>query len=443
MNHKFFALLVFLISISTLIAQKDNNFGQVTLFEKNLKNYEKDPDAKAVVLYERGDNYFEIIRGRLLLVKKYHTKIKILNQNGLDEASIHIPYYHGQNSFEQVEDIKAITHNGDSKTFLRQDQIFTVDHNKRWLEKKFSFPNVKVGSILEYTYKIISPFIYDFNGWVFQSDIPKIYSEFNAKIPGNYKYNRSLVGSLNLAVNEASIQDNCIYLKSISDHMSCEVLKYAMSDIPAFEAEEDFMLSISNYISRIDFELAELYRLDGSKEVFTRSWQDVDKEFRTDPDIGRQLGKKSFYEKSISFSLLDEQNALLRAKNIYQFTQNHFVWNGEYGIYKDIDVKKAFEEKSGNVGEVNITLINLLNMANLDAKLVLLSTRSNGLPKKTHPVISDFNYILAKVEIDGNSYFLDATDKIIPFGMLPFRCLNYDARVMDFKEDSYWYAINE
>jgi len=72
---------------------------------------------------------------------------------------------------------------------------------------------------------------------------------------------------------------------------------------------------------------------------------------------------------------------------------------------------------------------------------MLLSTRQNGLPKKTHPVMSDFNYIVAKTQINGKDYLLDASEKLNPFGMLPFRCLNYHGRVMDFKKESYWHNI--
>ena len=39
------------------------------------------------------------------------------------------------------------------------------------------------------------------------------------------------------------------------------------------------------------------------------------------------------------------------------------------------------------------------------------------------------------------TYLLDATDKNLPFGVLPYRCLNGDARVMDFKNGSYWEKI--
>lgn len=55
--------------------------------------------------------------------------------------------------------------------------------------------------------------------------------------------------------------------------------------------------------------------------------------------------------------------------------------------------------------------------------------------------MSDFNYVLAKTEIDGKSYLLDATDKHTPFGMLPYKTLNHFGRVMDFKNESYWHDI--
>ena len=37
---------------------------------------------------------------------------------------------------------------------------------------------------------------------------------------------------------------------------------------------------------------------------------------------------------------------------------------------------------------------------------------------------------------------LDATEKLLSFGLLPIRALNYNGRAMDFKKPSYWYTIN-
>ena len=423
------------------MASAQEEFGKFDPSAYAFKVYDKDSTANAVMLFEKGNYYFAVVNDRIRLIKEYHARIKILNDQGFDEADIAIPYYHGDTFSESVVEINAITHNNLSKNHLPQNKIYDVDLNERWSEKRFTFSNVKQYSILEYSYKLISPFFFNLNGWAFQSHLPKIYSEFNAKIPGNYIYNRSLIGDLKLSTNEASVEKSCFYIEGYSKRADCEVLKYAMQDVPAFRKDEKFMLAASNYISKIEFELSEYVRLDGIHKRFAKTWGDVDREFRGDADIGRQLRKKDFFGKQVPDSLLDEPDELARAKKIYAFIQKHYGWNGEYGIYKDVRVKSAFEKRSGNVGEINISLINLLNTANLKTNLILMSTRENGLPKKRHPVISDFNYVIALVTIGDKQYLLDASEDSTPFGMLPYRCLNYYGRVMDFKGESYWVDI--
>ncbi|WP_077406135.1 DUF3858 domain-containing protein [Cellulophaga omnivescoria] len=430
-----------LISTTQLVAQESYTFGQLSDFDKNFTVYEKDSTANAVVLFEKGNNEFLVIDNKIFIEKKYYVKIKILKKEGLGNANIIIPFKSIEKNSEIVFDIKAITHNRDSQNNLSQSDIYRVGIGLNLGAVKFAFPNVKVGSIIEYEYTLLSPFIYNFKGWEFQSNIPKIYSEFNAKIPGNYKYNRSLIGFLKLDINESKKEKNCFNV-GFAYAAECEVLKYAINDIPAFDLDEKFTLSPLNYLSRIDFELASTVSFNiGKVHNYTASWEDVDKEFKKDKNIGRQLTKKGFFEKNVPESLLTEGDSLTRAKNIFNFVKDRFTWNGKYGIYRDIRVKSAFDNKKGNIGEINISLINLLNSAGLKTDLVLLSTRSNGLPKKSHPVMSDFNYVIAKTIIGGNTYLLDASDKLMPFGMLPYRALNYQGRVMDFKNDSYWETI--
>lgn len=439
LKHLFIFLLI--VSVTFSYAQQSDNFGTLTTAERNITIYEKDSTANAVILYERGDNYFKVIGNYVRLIKEYHVRIKILDEKGFDEASISIALRSSEKSTEKLTKIKAVTHNDGQQFNVLPSEIYTKEVSPYSIEKTFTFPKLKKGSILEYKYTIVSPYFFTFSGWNFQSNIPKIYSEFNAKIPANYLYNRALIGSLNLDVNDASLKKDCFSVQGYAQAAECEILKYAMNDIPAFKEAEDFMLAASNYRSRIDFELSEHRRFDGIKDKYTKSWKDVDKEFRTDKDIGRQLGKSNFFENKVSENLLTDGDPITRAKNIFKFVQNHFTWNEKFGIYGKARVKDAFEKASGNVSEINMSLINLLNAAGIKANLMLLSTRQEGLPKKTHPVMTDFNYAIVKVAIDGKDYLLDATDKYNPYGMLPFRALNQYGRVMDFKNESYWFDI--
>ncbi|PCE64430.1 DUF3857 domain-containing protein [Sediminicola luteus] len=429
-----------------ITAQKgwDRPFGEPTIQEKEYTATPTDSLSHAVVLYERGDHHFELRHSRIQLIKNYHVLIKILDKEGFKEANISIPLYHNNGSSESVIKIKAIVHNGASKTFLDIEKVYDIDVNERWKEKQFTLGNVKPGSIVEYSYEIASPFYYNFSGWDFQSHLPKLYSEFNAKIPGNYKYNRVLIGSLPLSRNDATIKRECFSLPGYSGVADCEVLHYAMKNVSAINDDEPFMLSADNYRARLAFEMAYYEGFDGLKEDYTKSWKDVDKELRNDEDIGRQMRKNAYFKALFQKKHPNNpQPDLQLAQDIYKEVQRHFVWNGKYGIFRDTRVKSAYENQLGNVAEINLSLINFLKAAGFNVKLVLLSTRNNGLPKKDHPVMSDFNYLIAHVDIDGKAYLLDATEDILPFGMIPFRALNYHGRIMDFKTESHWLQIVE
>lgn len=433
--------LLLICGISNLYSQSNFNYGKLTSAEKEYTTYEKDSTVHAVVLYERGDNYFKVLDNRIKIVKEYHVKIKILDEKGFEKGKVSIPLYHNKTTSEKIIEIKAKTHNEISSHSVLPNQFFKNDISEKWSEMVFTFPKLQKGSIIEYYYKLSTPFIYNFNGWEFQTSIPKLHSEFNATIPGYYHYNRNLNGNLKLSTNEASIKRDCFSIPGSANEASCEVLKYVMKDIPAFKTEEDHMLAASNYISRIDFELSELTRLNGSREKYTKTWKDVDREFKTDKNIGKQLRKKNFFQKNVPENLLTEGDELERAKNIYEFVQNHYTWNKKFGLFGKARVKNAFENKLGNIAEINMSLINLLNAAGINTKLMLSSTRKHGLPKTTHPVMSDFNYFIAHVTIDEKEFLLDATDKHIPFGLLPYRALNHYGRIMDFDKESYWSKI--
>ncbi|NAS11960.1 DUF3857 domain-containing protein [Poritiphilus flavus] len=439
MLYKSPLLIVFVLIHCVIQAQGIEKFGTLTENDKSFEVFEEDPDSPAVVLYERGEFFFITKDNRQFLVKEYHTKIKILKENGFPYGNISIPLLGTQDIHEDIIELKATTHNNGLKTELKEDKIYPSNSQAGVVEIKFTFPNIQVGSILEYKYVLISPFFSNLEGWLFQSTIPKLYSEFNASIPYNFDYNRTLIGDLELCSNEIKMEE-CFHAMGNTYIFLCENLQYAMENIPAFDTSNEYMLGAANYISRLEFELSRV-KGKSKKYKYSTSWEDVDYQFKTDKSLGKQLRYKGFFGRKIPNHLLKEKNQLIKAKNIYNFVRDHYTWNGGYGIYGQSKLKEAFDDQKGNVAEINMSLINLLNAADIKVNLMLTSTRNMGLPKKTYPTMSDFNYVLAKVEIDGQEYLLDATNKHHPFGILPFRALNHYGRVMDFKKGSYWQEI--
>ncbi len=434
-----FAIVSIMFNIA-INAQNPPVFGELSNLDKSFTTFDEDPEASAVMLYEKGDVSFVVKGNRIYLVKNYHRKIKILSPKGFNYGKVSIPIVATKNLHEDIVEIAAITHNDDSKMYLQQEEIYFSNSLPGIIEVSFAFPNLKKGSILEYKYTILSPFFFKLDSWEFQGSIPKLYTEFTALIPLKYVYNRTLVGSLKLSKNQVKKISSCFVPPGGTAVLSCEQLVYVMKNVPAFTGGEEFMLGPSNYIARLDFELSKINGYNGGTK-FSTTWEDIDSEFRDDKNLGEQLHYKGFFRRKVPDSLRTGNDELLKARNIYEFVRNHYTWNGKSSIYGEVRLKEAFSQKKGSLAEINMSLINILNSAGIKTNLMMISSRDRGLPKKAYPNISDFNYIIAKAKINGEDYLLDATSKYHPFGVLPLHTLNHYGRVMDLDGESYWHDI--
>lgn len=413
-------------------------FGKTNVGELSVKTYASDTSAGAYVMSEFGEAYVDA-EDPSKLIFEYHIKLKILKQREAGRANVEIPLYKSDGKEEHVSRIYASSFNLEGnkvvETKLERQGIFTEKNKKTHNYTKFAIPNVRAGSIIEYQYKIETPFLFNFKNWEFQTDIPKVRSEYYTRIPANYRYNITLRGFYKLDTHETSILKECLRYGSAA--ADCEVNRYVMKNIPAFK-EEEYMLSKENYLSRINFELAEVQNWDGKKWKYTKEWKDADLELKNRNDFGIQLKRgKDVVDGVIDLIGMGESDSLAKAKKIYDFIKYHYTWNGTYGNLSDLGIKKAFDAKTGNVGDINLTLIAALRYAGFNADPVLLATRANPSPIEIHPVLSDFNYVIARVPIKNKVYLLDAVEDIMPFGQIPYRCYNGKGRVMA-SGGSYW-----
>ncbi|TRO66991.1 DUF3857 domain-containing protein [Christiangramia sabulilitoris] len=435
-------ILLFSLSLNSQNPKLNTQNTRVTYADLRANSYEKDSTANAHYIYEKGYSHFSVEED-FKLVTNYEAKIKILNRDGFEEANIIIPVGKNDRTSEKIKNLKAATYNlVDGKmdiTNLDPEAVFTEEFETYDL-KKFTFPNISAGSVLVYSYDLISPFYYDFTTWRFQEDIPKAYSEFTARIPGNYEYYTTIRGELKLEKDTSRIVRNCMDFGGSSSPADCVETVFAMKDIPAFTSEK-FLTTSKNYLSMIEYELKQITRLDGTVRRYTREWKDVDKDLETDKSIGRQLKKDRLVEGVLPVAISSLPLGLDKAQKIYQFVQNEYNWNEEYRIYGDMDLKDIISDKTGNVLGINVLLHNLLSSEGFDVLPVMSATREKGFPTKVHPVLSDFNYFFVQLKLDGKEYLLDATEKNLDFGRLPFRGLNSYARLIDFDQGSSWINI--
>lgn len=448
-NMRKFILLFTVSLISFAASAQDFPFGEVSQEEMDMQKYDKDTSAHALVLNEHGRaRISETSSEDVNLIFEHHIRIKFFDDKEFERyGTFDISIYSSDGLvYEKLVDVKAVTYYRDDagnlqKADLDPKKIFRVEQDKHHTLVKFAMSALRKGCIIEIKYEIESPYYWNhFHSWMFQDYLPKLNSQFEAIIPGFWNYNASLRGYLKLTDSKATIDRECFtYHGAKSD---CSHLTFTMKDVPAFVREE-YMTSPNNYLSGVYWQLAEFTNLrTGAKEKYSKDWKDLDRELKEQYWFGGQLKRKEMLKDRVTPVIAGKTDSLAKAKAVYTFIQKSFKWNERANDGSVDGIKKALDAHTGDAGDINLALVNALTSAGIPTEAVLISTRENGSINKLYPTINDFDYVIARTSIGGKVYLLDATDPMLPFGMLPLRCLNDQGRVFNVDKPSYWMDMN-
>ncbi|RNI26860.1 transglutaminase domain-containing protein [Rufibacter latericius] len=443
MNTRFLkswlALLLLVVGVATPGYSEDPfKMGQVTPEDLKMTSYAPDTSAAAVVLYDLGESNFLFTKGTQLQFKRI-IRIKVLKKNGLDQADFVIPYYTRRDgSKEEVFNVKGVTYNLENgqtvKMKLDEKAIFDEKRDANWRLKKLTMPGVKVGSVIELSYIIKSDFIKLLREWEFQHRIPVKWSEYRVGMVPFFEYNHVSHGYHPYHIKDAKVERKTVSVawkdnvglaqvdKSGAMSMSVVQYQWAMKDLPAF-TEEPFLSGAQDYISKIEFELSKVQYPDEQPTFTSGDWASFTKELLKEEEFGGQLTNTAYLKKTADGLIAGKTDTLEKVKAVMEYVKNNLRWDGKHRIYTE-NLRKAFDARSGSAAEINLVLTALLREAGVAAYPMLVSTREHGKPMVSSPMISKFDYVISYVQLRGKNYLLDATEKDLPFGMLPLRCLN-------------------
>ncbi len=171
--------LFLFLSFHFLFISQDHGFpfGQVTYRELEIKKFDQDTAAVAVILDEFGEAYVDNNNDHNIIFE-YHVKIKILKKAGVKYGDFEIRLRKNESYKEQVIGVKASSFNFENgsmrETKLDPKKVYTQNVHKYMDLTKFAVPNVREGTVIEVSYKLESPFFSNFRSWEFQCDIPNV-----------------------------------------------------------------------------------------------------------------------------------------------------------------------------------------------------------------------------------------------------------------------------
>lgn len=415
-------IILFLLcsSICDAMAQNTPEFGKVDKAELEMATCDFDKDAEAVVLFDEGEFYYEVNFGL-----ERHIRIKILKDKGLDRANVHIKYY-SYGGDETVKGLTAQTYNLDAAgnmvaTKVDKKVIFDKKLNARYSETAFSFPEVKVGSVIEYKYRIEGA---DSRRWYFQQSIPVIKSRYIINFPNEV---------------EMSVTPNCIlpYKTSTERKSGREVQVYTMENVPALR-DEAYISCDDDYLQSLQPRLIAINPYGRPRQSYVRTWPGIIKQLMEDEDFGVQLKKNIPRTKDLDSMLALLKTPYEKMTTIHAYVRKNMEWNNNDNIWALDGVKSAWKDKKGTSGEINLILVNLLKDAGLKAHPVLVSTRDNGRVNTFVAGFSQFNKVMAVVELEGKEYVLDAVEKYTPSKLIPPDVVASNGLVIEKIETGEW-----
>lgn len=427
MKLKLIAGLLLTLSNVSVSAQKGlPSFGRVSPEEILLKDCPFEPGVEAMYLYDAAEATIGSVGDDFTFETVYTVRIKIFNEKGFAQADVKIPFYE-EGRYESISNISAYTYNlgPDGKVQKKEVDkklIYKEKLNKFVSSMTFTFPEVKVGSVLEYKYYRVRKSIVNIDSWAFQTRLPVAASHYELNIPEYFNFSKQIVANLPLDKKEEKVNQQYRYY-------------YTMRDIPGLR-DEPYMGARKDYLQRIDFQLNSVQFPNRPLINVLGNWQKINQGLLENDNFGKQLRKNVGLPDDLKIRLTTAGTQFEKLKVIHDYIRQRFEWNGEEDIYTD-GVKAIMGKKGGTNADLNLLLINLLRDQNIECYPMLVSTRDNGKVLQFLPLISQFNKVIVLAMVADNYYVINAADRYNPLELIPYDVLGTSGFVVDKEKSGF------
>lgn len=439
------SMLCILFALPAKSQKNKFKLGEVTAQDFATKLYPIDSSAHAVVLANIGSSEYEVDNtGGFNIIFTKHTRIRLLNRNAFDEATITLPLYASNSFKDRITKVEAYTYNlqGDKlvQTKLEKSSIFEEKVNSNFFLTKFTMPNLTEGCIVDIKYTISSPFEHNLKDWYFQENIPVLYSEYTCAVPTIYDFvilrqgfnpgkpveKKTAAATFNL--KNSSGADRAAYYT-----LNTEVVttKWVLENIPK-TTTESFSSSLKNRVDKVEFQLSAIRYPNQPVQPVMNSWPKAAEQMLKRDDFGMELSRNAGWVKDELQKIVGTKDINKEvAKKIYYYVRDNFTCKDHSALYTDNNLKKVYQAKAGNVAEINLLLVTMLRTQGFLSSPVILSTRDNGKAYEIYPIMDKFNYVICALNLDDKEYTLDASYSKMAFGKLHINAYNSFGRMID------------
>ncbi len=428
-------LFLTVLSVSVIAQNAPIEWGEIPKADLEMKTFPQDSNASAVILCDYGESKFD---NQLNLVFYHHIRIKILTEKGFGWGTHSVVIVTGDKA-EDIDDIEGITYSLDDKgeivkNELDDDEIFEEKVTDTRTRYRFTLPGLKPGCVIEYRYTIKTDRWNYIRDWDFQHSEPVLWSEYRVQFPKrSFGFAFAKQGYEYWEVDDEN-EVSQIFESPASGYLgekivNCILRRWVVKNAPAIR-DEPFVTTTDDYINKVEIQLAGYSLIGTGVRKYLNEWDVLIKELLESDKFGEAIDVTGDVEKLAAEITKDITSPLEKMKAIYNWVSKSIVSTSQNRVFIDKEVDDVLELKKGSNAEITILLLSLLKAADILAEPVILSTRDNGKIQDMYPMISQFNYVMARAQIDSKPYYLDATNPLRPYDLLPVRVLNVKGLVI-------------
>jgi len=370
-----------------------------------MKDYAARPGAHAVILYR------EVHSDHVESFERHYYRIKVFTEEGKKYADISIPYWRGLYDIKDIE-ARTVRPDGTAVEFRGKafDKVLARTRGVDVREKTFTLPEVEVGSILEYRYRVVwdrmrllSP------TWVLDEKLPTQKARFSLR-----PYIAPFAPALYWRVLRAPPNA----MTNFQNTWTVQV-----EDIAPFE-EEDFMPPEDELRVQVEF-----FYTDRELKRPEEFWKRIGKE-RYD-DVKRFIGKSSGVARSVALQTVDAADSPeVKLRKLYARVQQLRYLSYERDRTEKEEKRENLKENK-NVDDVlsrgyawaneaNYAFVALAQAVGLEASVVLVAARDRNFfwPELMDP--GQLRAVVVAVRLGEDYRYFDPATRFCPFDLLPW-----------------------
>lgn len=312
---------------------------------------------------------------------RFEMAIKILNKSGIENWKEYRIAY-GSNEKLLIDKAEVLKSDGNVVKAETDDDNYVV------------FTNLEVNDVLHLEYRLqdfsTGPLSkHFFRNYSFEYSLPSIKTRFAILAPKEMKFDYLVKnGDLKPVITE--VEDQKLYV------WQRENMPY-VKDEPYASSQNDFTERLY-YTSIPDWK-------------FISSWyKDI---------THNKLQSDYVLKETIGEVLKGHENAsdLEKAKLFYEYILTNISYSNVSFLHGNFIPQKAsrtITTKLGDCKDVSTLFVAMCKEVGINSNLVLISTRNYGNHTMPLPVI-DFNHCIAQLNVEGKTYYMELTDKELPF----------------------------